>query len=55
MRITRGEPLIIDSDISSLDSVTDYDGLCKADANLSPFLEEFSTSLPDFSWQDKVN
>lgn len=48
------KPLIIDSDISSLDSRTDYDGLCKADANLSPFLEEFSTSLPDFSWQDKV-
>ena len=48
------KPLIIDCDVSSLDSVTDYDGLCKADANLSPFLEEFSTSLPDFSWQDKV-
>ena len=48
------KPLIIDSDISSLDRVTDYDGLCKADANLSPFLEEFSTSLPDFSWIDKV-
>jgi len=41
------KPQVLDDDTAALNKTASYEEICSADANLKPFLETFSKSVPD--------